>query len=288
MSKHAYLIMAHGDWDLLNDLIKCIDDERNEIFLHVDKKAAFDPAVIRLPQKAKYTLIPRRKVTWGGFSMILTELDLLSAAVERGGFAYYHLLSGQDLPLKGQDYIHRFFDEHNGNSFIRFDPEAEKNKVYEIRVKQYHFLQDVTGRTPGPWFGMLRKIEKISLKVQKILGVDRLARYPGKMYKGTNWFSITHEMAQYVISQRKHIVKWFRFTLCADELFLHTVAMQSPMRDTIIDDSLREIDWKRGQPYTYRKEDEKMLSDSPKLFARKFSTDVDNEIIKRMVERLDH
>ncbi len=39
MNKHAYCIMAHGNWEQLQMLINALDDVRNDIFLHIDKKA---------------------------------------------------------------------------------------------------------------------------------------------------------------------------------------------------------------------------------------------------------
>lgn len=72
--------------------------------------------------------------------------------------------------------------------------------------------------------------------------------------------------------------------MCADELFLQTVAMESPLRETIIDDSLREIDWERGKPYTYRSDDYELLMSSHNLFARKFSSDIDKNIIEMVYE----
>ena len=33
---HAYLIIAHDQFDLLESLLKCIDDERNDIYIHID------------------------------------------------------------------------------------------------------------------------------------------------------------------------------------------------------------------------------------------------------------
>ena len=37
--KHAYCIMAHGNWKQLQMLVNVIDDERNDIYLHVDAKS---------------------------------------------------------------------------------------------------------------------------------------------------------------------------------------------------------------------------------------------------------
>ncbi len=36
--KHAYLILAHGSYALLQRLVSAIDDERNDIFIHIDRK----------------------------------------------------------------------------------------------------------------------------------------------------------------------------------------------------------------------------------------------------------
>ncbi len=40
--KHAYCIMAHSNWEQLQILVDAIDDERNDIFLHIDAKALND------------------------------------------------------------------------------------------------------------------------------------------------------------------------------------------------------------------------------------------------------
>ncbi len=40
MNKHAYMIMAHHRPDLLQLLINSLDDERNDIIVHIDKKKA--------------------------------------------------------------------------------------------------------------------------------------------------------------------------------------------------------------------------------------------------------
>ena len=37
--KHAYCIMAHGNWDTLQKLVSAVDDSRNDIYLHIDSKS---------------------------------------------------------------------------------------------------------------------------------------------------------------------------------------------------------------------------------------------------------
>ena len=39
MDRHAYLIMAHNHFGFLKELLGCLDDSRNDIYLHIDRKA---------------------------------------------------------------------------------------------------------------------------------------------------------------------------------------------------------------------------------------------------------
>ena len=66
MQKHAYLIMAHSDWSLLSKLLYTLDDKRNDIYLHVDKKATFQLDDIYHPTQSGFVLVPRTAVSWGG------------------------------------------------------------------------------------------------------------------------------------------------------------------------------------------------------------------------------
>lgn len=37
--KHAYLIIAHNEPNILKTLLLMLDDERNDVYLHVDARA---------------------------------------------------------------------------------------------------------------------------------------------------------------------------------------------------------------------------------------------------------
>lgn len=38
MQKHAYMIIAHNDFDLLETLVRLLDDPRNDLYIHIDAK----------------------------------------------------------------------------------------------------------------------------------------------------------------------------------------------------------------------------------------------------------
>lgn len=44
--KHAYMIMAHNQVELLNILVKRLDDQNNDIIIHLDLKSKIKPEQI--------------------------------------------------------------------------------------------------------------------------------------------------------------------------------------------------------------------------------------------------
>lgn len=284
MGKHAFLIIAHGDWKLLSKQLMCLDDSRNSFFIHIDKKTQFDSEIVYKPERATCKYIKRRNVTWGGHSQVAVEMDLISEAVKCGPFDYLHLLSGQDLPIKSNNEIHEWFDRQLGSNFIEFDMDSVHQHTALDRISTYWIFQNIVGRRSGIFFKILRKIDKLFRKIQKLLLVDRTRKIPMKIYKGTNWFSITDEMAKEILKYRKEIKRWFYWSLCADEVFLQTIAYNCSLKDKVVNECLRTIDWERGSPYTYKIEDKEMLLASKKFFARKFNSEIDEDIINAICE----
>lgn len=120
--RHAYLIMCHTNYDQLSILLDLLDDKRNDIYLHIDKKArgySVDNINSHSVNSNLYFIKPMR-VNWGGDSLIRLEIKLLSEATKTQ-HTYYHLISGMDLPLKTQDEIHAFFNQHLGCDYVSLE-----------------------------------------------------------------------------------------------------------------------------------------------------------------------
>lgn len=279
MKKHAYLILAHKDDYTFYTLLKALDDQRNDLFIHMDSKNK-GYAVKKVEESIRFSSVchtERTKVTWGGYSQINAELLLIKAALG-GEYSYYHLLSGQDLPLKTQDEIHQFFDANQGKEFVRF-----QNEIFGFyeRVKYWHLFQEELGRGHR----ILSKLNDMFIAAQKLLGIERNKEI--RFQKGTNWFSITDSLAQYVAAQEGWIKNTFAYTRCGDEVFLQTIVHNSEFRHALYCKSydndmhaiMRLIDWNRGKPYTFLYSDRQELRESDMLFARKFDCEVDREII---------
>ncbi len=287
IKKHAYLIIAHDNFDILEKQFKLLDDERNDLYVHIDAKCQnFDFDYYKnLISKGTITFIPSIDVKWGDWTQVIVELNLLEAACQQE-HAYYHLISGVDLPIKTQNYIHEYFNQNGGVQYVGFI----HNHNNMNRIKYYHF---VNTRESFHEMTFVRKLQylmnTVLVQAQKVIGINRLRKYNLKVGKGSNWFSITHEFAKYVVRQRNFILTLCKYSTCADEIFLQTLLINSPFYLKQYDEyqynsNLRLIDWKRGNPYTFTKEDYEMIMNSDAIFARKFSESKDKDIVNAIYE----
>ena len=74
--KHAYLIMAHHEFEVLGKLVQAIDDKRNDIFIHFDAKLKSYP-VLKAHNANLYILEKRIDIHWGHISQIKAEYPCL-------------------------------------------------------------------------------------------------------------------------------------------------------------------------------------------------------------------
>lgn len=288
MHRHAYLVMVHNQPELLKMLLTCLDHPNHDFYIHIDQKVKDISAYQITLKHSSVHYTERVNVQWGGYSQIQAELTLLKAAVPKG-YDYYHLLSGVDLPLRSAQEIYNFFEENFGKEYIHYcTPAFASGESVAARVRYYHILQEKAGRGTN----MLGKLNRLMLKAQKVLGVDRLRHSDLPVWCGAQWFSITGELAQYLLSQEKKIQKTYRYGFCVDELVLQSIVYNSPFKDRLYmpnengdyHSCLRYIDWERGNPYVFRSEDFEDLIASDFLFARKFDLNTDRSICERIVE----
>lgn len=293
-TKHAYLILAHANPAQVSTLLSLIDDERNDIFVHIDAKAPFGPEALEgICKKSKVVFIePRIKVSWGGASIIRAEIALLKAATATRTYAYLHLLSGQDLPLKTQDEIHAFFDAN---------PDREFFTLWEMAGHTTNRFQRFTLFPEGAGKPALNILNNIVKGLQIALGIKINKNID--FHFASQWFSISGEFASYVVGKEDFLLKTFRHTNTCDEVFMATILFDSPFRERLWDvtvydhkdlgaskGNLRLIDWTRGEsvrhPWIWRADDFDRLANAPEFFARKFDERVDAEIINKIKEHL--
>lgn len=272
--KHAYLIIAHREFALLQCLVKTLDDERNDIFIHFDKKV-LDIPQLTVKKAGLFLTKERIDVRWGDISVVEAEYALFAEAVNQGSYHYYHLLSGVDMPLKGQDEIYRFFNVHQGKEFIGF---SQYNYVEEVERKahKYHLFPRDFKFTGGGTSLLKKALRFLFIRAQYVM---RYKRNKGLVFKkGTQWVSVTHEFVKYLLAKKQEVMKTYHHTFCSDEIYKQTLCWHSPFQSHLYNPHdegtgcMRKIGWANGQLTDWKEKDHDQLIESDALFARKFSS----------------
>ena len=284
--KHAYLILAHGSYALLQRFVSAIDDERNDIFIHIDRKQTELPHL--QVRHSRLFLLDRERVSvfWGDVSVVAAEFALINFAHNQGEYSYYHLLSGVDLPLKSQNEIHDFFETHQGKEFIGFYDGADLSASLVRKVQRYHlFAQDFRGS--GLVFLAKRIARALAIRAQEFLGIKRHTNI--RFAKGTQWWSLTGALIESLLSKQAEILSLYKHTFCADEIAIQTYVYNSPFMAQVFapedeaKSSLRHIGWRDGALYDWTRADYEDLKRSTALFARKFNEE-DPDFLDSIIE----
>lgn len=289
MNKQAFLVMAHTQFNLLCKLIKRLDSEYSDIYLHLDKKWSLSNDEIaylkRMSKKSKIYITKRINVMWGGDSQIKAELILLKEARLRNKYKYYHLITGQDYPIVDIHEILSFYDNKKEIEFINFSSN-EFSKTQMHRTKYYWLLRNRCGRD-----NILGKsIQHALIILQKILRIDRNRKCDLELKVGSAYFDITDSLAEWIIENEYKIMKIFRNSSCGDECFLQTLVYNSKfMNNVFLDENgtnHRYIDWngsKNAGPRILNESDYDNIKKSECFFARK----IDEYESKELIELLD-
>lgn len=267
--KHAWLIIAHNQFGILQQLVSLLDDERSDFFIHIDKKVRDLPRV-HADRGRIYLLSDRIDVRWGTYSQIQAEMALFSTAMEKDLYDYFHIISGTTLPLKSVDEIDAYFAKLAGKSTViglcQDDPYQETLKIhrYNLFTRNYASNKPLLRRTS-------QFLWKSGIALQRLLNIQ--INREGVFYKASNWVSLSRGAVQYLLSRRDAIEKTYRHSFCGDEYFVPSELMASPaLRERVIDDgNYLKHNIGRSNAETLRLEDYPALRQSPYLFARKFA-----------------
>jgi hypothetical protein len=277
--KIANIILFHRDPVGVERLVKVLSHPCVDCYLHLDKKVRMKPFA-HLGDLPNIQFVKRRKVVrWGGFSQLEAIVSSIGDIMESGKqYDFINLLSGQDYPIKPIDQICRILSKHVGHSFMISEPPPtpwwdEATSRYE----NYHFIDyDFPGKYR---FG---KMLSRFLPKRKFPLVMQLYGGPEAAY----WI-LGMDAAKYVhsvLKKRDRNWRFFKHTWGADEFLISSLIMNSPFRETVINENYHYIDRSLGgaRPKTLTAEDFPLLQASDKFFARKFNRGKDHNILDRI------
>lgn len=275
--KHAYCIMAHGNWKQLQMLVNVIDDGRNDIYLHIDAKS-LDDYNKSGGVKTKFSgliLTESIDVRWSDISLADAEVNLFKSVVDSGNnYSRVHLISGADLPLWSQNEIHDFFSNRN-DEFI----DIRKPEQFVKRLRYYHCF--VRYRRNHPLVDFARRV----LLVLQIPFINRLKSSPLQYAYGSEWCSLTYNAVKLIVEKWSHVRYMFEHTTCCDEHYKQMILLSEGKFKFSEKGCLRYIVFSKGNPSpkALTMADYDNIMSSGCLFARKFDVNVDVNVINKLI-----
>lgn len=179
-------------------------------------------------------------VRWGDISVVDAEFALFDEAYRRGEYSYYHLLSGVDMPLKTQNYIHRFFEKNAGKEFVGYY-QGNISKEIDRKVCRWHLFPKSFKETEGGLAVTKRVLRAGCVRLQSLLGIRRNKDI--NFRKGTQWLSISNELVGYLLQQQKRYEEFipilfvrtkYLCRLFAGILLFATESTICTMKDTVV------------------------------------------------------
>lgn len=275
--KIAYFIMAHHKLDQLLTLLNTVYDETNIYLIHIDSKAAADmhDLVANLADSNENVhVLPSRSVAWACWSLVQLEIDAIKhlLAIDKD-WNYYINLSGQDMPLVKQERIKALLTA-GGNDRNYLAVNGNLDSYAKEKFSQY-WVED---------FGILKKLgPRLPFSHYFSEGIS--------IYNGTQWKMINRQFAEYAVTSSFafDLQDYFRYTFMPDELYFQTLIMNSSFKGTVVNNHYRYLKMEKRdnnmffRPKTITIDLLVEMYASNALFARKFDSEVDANVIK-MIE----
>ncbi|MFW2046048.1 beta-1,6-N-acetylglucosaminyltransferase [Acinetobacter variabilis] len=224
-------------------------------------------------------------VHWGGYTQIEATLKLLNYA-SQFEYQYFSFLSGDDIPLMPIESIEKYL-LNSDQEYIGYELQADPRSRVKYLYPDFFFIKEKS---------ILEKIKcKLIIFLHKLgLYTQNIESLP-KLYKGSLWFILSHQAVQYIldfIKNNKDYDLAFRKSLCADEVYFHTIIQNSYLQERIYhpedeeqvsEGGLRYIDWMSGPDYPkiLDESDFDKMKQSGMLFARKVKANIDIDLLKQ-------
>ena len=297
-----YLILAHKNPLQLGRMIERLDDGASKFFIHLDAKTPIEPFAACLEGGHIRFIEPRERCVWGDFSIVRATIHLMEAASKEQGI--FILMSGQDYPIQSQGYINAFLENNKGFDFIEIEPLEEKwkPKMVKDKLEHYHILHsEERGHSncyaPFAHCSVFQKLRtlthllkgRLSRKNFKLLCSlpKRVAPF-GRQYAGSQFWAFSertfYAVLNYIREHKAALEEYYKYTSSPDEIYFHSVLMDLVAKDSTIKlkEQITYVNYFRKNNVFVSEDFDKLTSEKGKLFARKFDTDIDIEILNKL------
>ena len=287
--QQAFLITAYKDE---KQLFRLLDNVTSigKAYVHIDTKSKeLDAEAVRTKASKRYgdkaTIFSQYKIYWGGFDHILAILYLMKQALKDDDNAYFHIISGQDYPVRSASEFEKYFSD-NDHIYMSCTSEGDFPEEVKDRCRKYRIIGN---ENPNNIF--VKALNRTGTKICSVIGKE-----PGvfnenlRPNKGMIWSSMPRTAAEYIldyISEHPDFLKKLCHIRLAEEFIFQTILMNSNFAEHVVKDNLRYTDWENaigGSPAVLDKSHYEKIESSEAFFMRKVSS----EISDGLVEKIEH
>ncbi|WP_312469055.1 beta-1,6-N-acetylglucosaminyltransferase [Neobacillus sp.] len=289
----AYILQIHQNPDQVNKFIKqLISEKQADVFVHIDKRN-YQNLKERIAKSPFVKVLQQCGICeWGDISQVDSTIRLLREVVaSEKEYDFVCLRSGQDLLVKAG--FKDFLINNKGKIFMtlgnvgRFNSglmEISWPKFIRKRYASFHPARVFRSIV----LGLYRKGINIFPNPNKLPEEYSL-------YKGSQWFTVPYEVAQYIIrflDENEWFYKYFEHSLVPDQWFFHTLIMNSQYKTDVIDNNLLFLKWgetlsSQNSPQDLTSEDSQLIEESDDYFARKFDENIDGSVINYFADKVN-
>lgn len=295
--KIAYIILAHKNPAQVKRLVSRLCEQPCEVFLHVDKAVpagTFNSFQQAFCDFSNVHFLPRYITNWGSIRLVKATLAGIRAVLRDAPECEYAvLLSGQDYPIRPVSELATFLEKSNGASFLEnfaFPVPIWNDEGGYTRIRRWHFNLPVTNA------GVHRLLKRLFNRVFNTTFPKRSFPVGFQPYGGSQWWCLSRQCLEYIdtfCQSHQSFVRFFHFVRIPDEIFFHTILLNSSLKDQVQNKRLTYVDW-NGPPYprVIMLDELPALCGSEYFFARKFDTALDTTILDQIDEccqkKLEH
>lgn len=302
----CYIILAHRYPDQLKRLVQKLTIQETFFYIHIDKNVLIAPFFSELSEFKNICFIEsRQEGIWGDIGTVKATISALEQIMKDKRDGYCILLSGQDYPIKSNDFISSYLKSNLGNEFIDIFPLPTKYWSTD-RMEKYKFnlstrKQDfvLIGSIWEPNFFTKKTLKKIYCSIKAgqyicLLKILKKRRYPDyiRPFGGSQWWALTTKTSEKIVNfviKNPSYINYHEYSLIPDEMFFQSIVMYlvEKKNDIKIMPHLTYANWEKKNcdlPVTFTLSDFEELISQPisKLFARKFDINIDSKVLDKI------
>lgn len=282
MRPQAFIILAHKEPEQVEALLKQLAyADLCHFYLHIDLKAGIDKFLYLKDCFPNVEFVKQYNVQWGTASVLDATLAGIEAILKKDiNYSHIHLLSGEDILVKPVKDFLNFFTINEEKNYINYDYFP---KHWEHRYTLYHFL--IKRKRNVAQSGMFFMYKKL---VRVLPFLKRKLPYRFNPYIGSQWWSLSLNTVKEIMDFTEHypyFLKFMRHVQIPDEMFFQTILMNHLRDQTVVNNTLRYIDWEspeRGRPAYLDERDIQKINQTDCFFARKIDYQKNAALYQRM------